>query len=1536
MLKLNILLHIFYLFFFLNILISSKHLKYPIDKEQYYLNDDINCPENCKDGKCDNSTKKCDSCIEGYHGNECNEKCSTNCISCTQDEGNCESCKDGLNPIGYYCCVQNCIECNDDGCIKCNDNKYGKKCQDCPEYCEEKDGQRKCDQDIGNCYSCVNGKFGETCEFDCNEGCDLNVKNCDMNDGTCTCKDGFYGTKCENECDKNCEDCDKIDGTCNQCKAGYYPKNKDCIKCPENCEGECPEGICEACKDGFYGDICDMSCSIFCKGNKCNKNDGMCECINYFSKESFCSKCINHYDLDTNCTQCVKNYNIDKECNECLNKYDIDKECKECLPNYDINKDCSECINHYNIDDDCKSCLPNYDINKDCSECINHYNIDDDCKTCLPNYDINKTCAECINHYNIDDDCKTCLPNYNIDKDCSECINHYNIDDDCKTCLPNYDIDKKCNECINKYDIDTECQSCLPNYDIDKTCSECINHYDIKTECKYCLPNYDIDKKCNECINFFDISSQCTKCLEHFDINSNCTQCLNSYNKETNCTSCLNNYDIQKDCDECLPNYDIKSDCIDCIENYDKSAGCSKCINNYDLSSNCTICLNHYDINKNCAECLNKYNIDDDCKSCLPNYDINSNCTLCINKYDIDDECKSCLPNYDISDSCKSCIGNYDLSQNCEKCINHYDLSAECKQCEIHFTFSSNCTQCETNFNITTNCSTCINEFDLSTDCTNCHIGFYGNLCNETCYEGCNTSVSNCRQEDGYCEICKFPYYGEKCENKASIPGCITYNKTTGECLKCEDTFYLSNNVCEKCSSNCTDSLCEDNTGKCISCSNYFAFGDFCDEMCSEFCNTNETEIICMRDTGACIYGCNITGNFSDAQCTQCKAGFYPQSKGCTTRCSSNCLNIETCNQANGFCINCIDGYKGDKCDEKCDILCADYCDQKSGICNSCIDGYYKDITDQMCKECPINCTVCSSPEKCSSCKEGKTGYKCEEDCSPNCDGNQCEIDGSCKCKKEYYGQKCSLNCSGCANSGCDDLSGECKDHYCNGKYYDPRMCDKKCSENCGGEGKCDLFTGECISCNENMWGMNCTKICSLDCENDGRVDCCYIKDKDNENAKGIQLDLKNNNYLKDEQNEFWLIKINLGGFDLTILADFESNSPLAIFDKSTKIIKIDTEIYNISVDLKYDSAISKNYKEIDPNYQVGYDYEGFILNKEKIAKDLLAIGKIEFSDFKFLICKEFKLEKDFDKAGEINGIVGLGLRNDFTENLFWYNNLENKLPKNILVKYISEKENKKFIYIGDYNNEIRQSFSKLSTLEIINKDEIKINKVINYETTFTGIAYSLRKAYEYKFDKRVKLNNRIETNIVFNSLYKQFFEKIYFGDLFENGCYFRVLQGGQGEYYCDLGKKQAIKNLPKLGLILGNYIYYLSNNFLYKESGQFITFVIKLHGQSQEKIELGKSFFNEFNVVYNNGNETLNFFGDIKKLSVTLKDPSTFLNIDSDVFTPGGWVTLIAFITALIIIFCYLIKYCGQKGVSDEDDMENSDGAFLIDDVME
>ena len=1184
-------------------LISSKNLQYSSSLGNNLLIEENNvvCPDNCKDGLCNNETLKCDSCISGFYTDDCSKSCPrTNCFECEQDSGDCQNCDNGFILIDKFCCIEICEKCNDTGCITCKDEaKYGLNCIDCPVNCYyNNELKRKCDQDSGNCYFCISGKTGIKCDQNCNEGCDLDIKNCDMNDGTCDCKEGFYGEKCENKCDDKCEKCDSKDGTCHQCASGFYPQDKKCLKCPENCDGECPEGKCEKCKEGFYGEICNKTCSIFCKENICDKESGLCECINHFSKESYCSKCMNKYDLSTNCTKC--------------------------LINYDISKECTTCINYY-------------DISNDCTECINHFNK----------------------------------------------------------------------------------------------------------------------------------SSSCKECDEHYTFKSNCT----------------------------------------------------KCEENYDLNQNCLKCINYFDINKNCKECL---------------------------------------------------------------------------------------------------------------------LGYYGNTCDKKCYKGCNIYKSNCERQEGYCEECYFPYYGEKCENKSEIDHCININKTSGECLKCEEKYYLINNTCEPCSSNCNNSLCEDHTGKCYSCASLNTYGEKCEKNCSKFCISFEEVTICSRENGTCYYGCNETGNFSNPQCSECTDGFYPREEGCTIPCSSNCQDI--CDKSSGDCKICYEGYYGEKCAEKCNEICKNSCQKEGGKCNECREGTYRDETSITgCTECPLNCTKCRNETYCEACYEGYFGHNCQEVCSQNCQDHICDINGNCPCVKNFYGEKCSLNCDGCSSGGCYDENGICTEHYCSEKFYDPRMCNKSCGD-CGGEGSCDLFTGECRSCEEQKWGTDCEKKCSDECDNDGRVDCCYVKH--NPKQEGIHIDFiehkKNKKNLAEEQDEFYLFKINLGGFDdLVILADFETNSPLVIFDANTEIKKTETDIYNMNIETKYNSSKSNFYIE-DRTSDAFYGYDGFSLIKEKLVQDRLILKNYTFNNFSFLICQEYKLEKEFDNAGKINGIVGLGLRNYFTEALFW--DMNNTLPKNIVIRSINENK-KNSLYIGDYNNDIKKSFSKLSTMEITNKKDITMNTTISFKTEFNGIAYSLRKAYKYQYDKEVILNNRIETTIVFNNLYKQFFEKIYFGDLFENGCYFRSLQGGEGEYYCDKNKGHEIQNLPKFGLILGNYIYYLSYQFLFKESGQFITFIIKLHGQGQQKIELGKSFFNEFSVVYNNGNETLNFFGDIKKLNVPLRDPSNLLNIDSDYLTPGGWVTVIVFLTALLIIICYLTKYCWSKNDddnSDDDEIEEDDDEPLIDDTLE
>ena len=1254
------------------------------------INDENDCPENCLDNKCDNITKKCDSCKDGFYKDECDEICPRlYCIKCEQENGECTQCDSTHLLIENYCCENICNKCNDDGCTECKSlDKYGNKCENCPDNCKYDEGTRKCDQISGECFSCILGKKGNVCNENCNEGCDLEQENCNQYDGKCTCKEGYYGDTCEAKCDENCEECDKVNGTCYKCKEGYYAKDKECIICPINCDGKCPGGICVKCKDSFYGDICDKNCSPKCVNNKCRRKDGYCSCINHYDKYSKCFKCEINYDIDT---------------------------------------------------------------------------------------------------------------------DCTECINHYNVSTNCTNCLNNYDIDELCNKCKS-------------NYDINSDCLNCINHYDIKQDCQKCESNYRED--------------------------TNCTKCLDNYNSSNNCETCINHYTLSSNCQECEEHYTSSSYCQECEENYDFSENCQKCKKNFDIDTNCQNCI------------LGYYG-------------------------------KSC--NFECFDGCDTSISNCDRETG---------------------------------------------------KCENCIIGYYDEYCKSKCNEHCSKESYICDKNTGKCINCENKYYGDFCEKKVNIENCLIADRENGTCIKCENSFYLTNkNKCQKCPSDCENNMCEDRSGKCIQCSDFDSFGDICDLKCSKFCNKKEGNYTCDRYSGECLYGCLSSGNFSDIQCTQCTGGYYPQDEGCNLECSDNCENKFSCSQINGGCT-CKKGFWEVNCTRTCDINCKrGDCAQGTGECNECVDGFYKN-EKQKCVSCPVNCNTCTGINKCTSCKDGKYGKEnCEKSCSSHCDGKSCELDGSCNCENKYYGETCDSMCEGCSDNGCEDKTGKCLDHFCLDNYYDARMCNKKCSEKCEGK-KCDIFTGECISCPNDKWGEYCNKTCHPDCKDDGRLDCCYIKDHDKKPLQGFQVDISyqtSNNYeLKEEQNEFGFIDIKLGEFKLKILVDFETNSPLVIFDEYTQITPIETEIYTIKINKTYKSLESQTCI-LGDSIDGYYEYDGFFLTKERKAEDTLEIGDKIFKNFSFLICQEYKIDRDFDNAGQIDGIVGLGLRNYFTENLF-YNNEGINFPKNILIRNIDTNSKKTVsIYFGDYQYDIIKSFSKLSTMIIENKKDIVMDKLINFETKFTGIAYSLRKAYQYQYDKKVILNNREETTIVFNNLYKQFFEKIYFGDLFENGCYFKNLQVGEVEYYCDKNKKQQIQTLPKLGLILGDYIYYLSHNFLYKESEDYFTFLIKLHGQGQQKIVLGKSFFNEFSIVYNNGNETLNFFGDVKKLNVPLKDPTNLLNIDSDIFTPGGWVTLIVFITVLIIIFCYLIKYCGEKTDNeDEDDDIDYEEDSLIDDTLE
>ena len=173
-------------------------------------------------------------------------------------------------------CISNCQKCQqaDGVCTKCNDGFYGDRCQNnCSTFCNS----TACNKTNGFCPNCKNGYYGDMCDLPCFNNC----KKCQQADGGCTeCKDGFYGEQCKENCSSGCKTatCLKFNGSC-ECKPRHNQiEGTECLPCPENCLNSCNQSFyCDSCKDGYYNDDCNRTCSTNCKDDKCDR-DGSCTC----------------------------------------------------------------------------------------------------------------------------------------------------------------------------------------------------------------------------------------------------------------------------------------------------------------------------------------------------------------------------------------------------------------------------------------------------------------------------------------------------------------------------------------------------------------------------------------------------------------------------------------------------------------------------------------------------------------------------------------------------------------------------------------------------------------------------------------------------------------------------------------------------------------------------------------------------------------------------------------------------------------------------------------------------------------------------------------------------------------------------------------------------------------------------------------------------------------------------------------------------------------------------------------------------------
>jgi len=182
---------------------------------------------------------------------------------------------------GYYPLYKDCFRCTYDNCQTCSDSS--------------------------GCDTCLPGNWGLTCNRACGSGCKAYV--CDMSDGSCTCRPGYYGNKlcyrctypgcqtcsnssscdtclpgywgptCNNACGAGCEGavCDMSDDSCT-CIPGYYG-NKLCYPCTfPGCQTCSNSSGCDTCWPGLSGTKCSNSCPAWCEGNVCDMSDYSCTC----------------------------------------------------------------------------------------------------------------------------------------------------------------------------------------------------------------------------------------------------------------------------------------------------------------------------------------------------------------------------------------------------------------------------------------------------------------------------------------------------------------------------------------------------------------------------------------------------------------------------------------------------------------------------------------------------------------------------------------------------------------------------------------------------------------------------------------------------------------------------------------------------------------------------------------------------------------------------------------------------------------------------------------------------------------------------------------------------------------------------------------------------------------------------------------------------------------------------------------------------------------------------------------------------------
>jgi hypothetical protein len=465
--------------------------------------------------------------------------------------------------------------------------------------------------------------------------------------------------------------------------------------------------------------------------------------------------------------------------------------------------------------------------------------------------------------------------------------------------------------------------------------------------------------------------------------------------------------------------------CNGCLLDSAQKVRCSKCksdLYKIDSGSGKCVCAGYIDGGQICqacdASCLKCDGAGpSSCTDCHPGMKPDGKACKCPVGTFFNDKEKKCVK---CPGTCTECASE----KSCSKCIDKFRVPSGGGVCECDLSKGqfvdkldgNKCKPCHASCKLctgalNTNCSDCDKPFTrLGSGKCGCvettPAPTYYRPSDKTC-AACHGSCGSC--DDGVsCKTCADAKHEESSTTKLCTCSDTYYEKTPGNCQKCEVT-------CLTCSG-ATDSDCKTCPAgrelagtKCMlvpTCktSQYIKkpkTGDWVCDDCSKTCAT------CTSDSDKACLTCKSPRTFNSGVC-KCPENTYSHSDGSCKACPKKCNGCKS----DTTCISCAANFREDK-----------------GDC-VCQDGRYLNPSSGYCDRCNGSCKTCDkSATQCESCYPGATHDKVKKTCT-----------GATTCGNGFFYDKnattsdkcvaCDKSCKTCTGRGassCDSCESYMK-----------------------------------------------------------------------------------------------------------------------------------------------------------------------------------------------------------------------------------------------------------------------------------------------------------------------------------------------------------------------------------------------------------------------------------------------------------------------------------------------------------------------------